>query len=139
MTKDPHVHLEHHLAADPARVYAAWTDPALISRWYCPNPDLPVTATTDLVVGGAYRVEMGPHVVEGVFTELRPDEVIAFTWQWTSLGEPVSHVRVELSPAEGGGTHLVLRHTGLSPEDAEGHTEGWTLSLARLEQELAAG
>lgn len=134
---EPDVRLERRIAAGPAHVYAAWTDPVLLARWYCPNPDLPVTATTDLVVGGAYRIQMGPHVVEGVFTELRPAEVVAFTWQWTSLGEPVSHVRVELTPADDGGTHLVLRHSGLSPADAEGHAEGWTLSLARLEDALA--
>jgi len=131
----PHVRIERTLMASPERVYAAWTDPAVLSRWYCPNPDLALEVTADAVVGGAYRVDMGggAYVAEGVYTELDPPRVVAFTWRWTTdPGGVESHVHVELSP-DGAGTRLILLHTGLTDaDDAAGHREGWDLSLDRL-------
>lgn len=130
----PSVRVERTLAAPPARVFAAWTDPAILSRWYCPNPDLPLDVEADARVGGRYRVDMGEgrFVAEGEYTELVPGRVVAFTWRWTT-SDAVSAVRVELSPTPEGGTRLVLVHAGLEDaEDAQGHREGWELSLARL-------
>jgi uncharacterized protein YndB with AHSA1/START domain len=128
------IRLERRIAAPPERVYAAWTEPALLSRWFCPNPELALNVTADVVVGGAYRVDMGGghYVAEGVYTELTPSRVVAFTWQWASSPDPVTQVRVELEPTDVG-TRLVLVQTGLAdPEDARGHREGWELALARL-------
>lgn len=129
------VHIERTLAAAPDRVYAAWTDPAIMQRWLCPNPDLPLDVTAHAVVGGRYRVDMGGgrYVVEGVYTALEPGRLVELTWRWTHEDGPASTVRVELSEAPGGGTRLVLRQTGLpSADDADGHREGWRLSLDRL-------
>lgn len=134
-TAGPQARVERTLAAPPERVFAAWTDPAILRRWYCPNPDLPLEVTADVRVGGRYRVDMGGgrFVAEGEYTELVPGRVVAFTWRWTT-SDAVSAVRVELSPTPDGGTRLVLVHTGLADaDDAQGHREGWELELARLE------
>ena len=132
------VRIERTVGAPPERVYAAWTDPALMNRWFCPNPALALDVTADVVVGGAYRVDMGEgrYVAEGMYTELDPPRVVAFTWRWVtsdvSALDPVTEVRVELNPADNG-TRLVLVQTGLADrEDAEGHREGWELMLDRL-------
>lgn len=133
-TVGPQARVERTLSAPPERVFEAWTDPAILRRWYCPNPDLPLEVTADARVGGRYRVDMGGgrFVAEGEYTELVPDRVVAFTWRWTT-SDDVSAVRVELSPTPEGGTRLVLVHTGLADaDDAQGHREGWELSLARL-------
>lgn len=130
------IRVERTLSAPPERVYAAWTDPALLSRWFCPNPDVELDVTADGVVGGRYRVDMGGrYVAEGTYTALEPARLVAFTWRWTTSTGPESHVRVELAPGEGGGTRLVLVHTDLEDDDdARGHGEGWELSLDRLER-----
>ena len=133
-TGGPQARVERTLAAPRERVFAAWTDPAILSRWYCPNPDLPLEVTADARVGGRYRVDMGGgrFVAEGEYTELVPGRVVAFTWRWTT-SDAVSAVRVELSPTPEGGTRLVLVHTGLADaDDAQGHGEGWDLMLDRL-------
>ena len=130
----PRVRVERTLTAPPERVFAAWTDPAILRRWYCPNPDLPLEVEADARVGGRYRVDMGGgrFVAEGEYTELVPGRVVAFTWRWTT-SDAVSAVRVELSPTPDGGTRVVLVHTGLADaEDAQGHGEGWELILGRL-------
>ena len=134
-TAGPQARVERTLSAPPERVFAAWTDPAILRRWYCPNPDLPLEVEADARVGGRYRVDMGEgrFVAEGEYTEVVPGRVVAFTWRWTT-SDTVSAVRVELSPTPDGGTRLVLVHTGLADaDDAQGHREGWELSLARLE------
>ena len=139
MTETPNetqteIRIERAIAAPPERVYAAWTDPAILSRWFCPNPELALDVTADVVVGGAYRVDMGNgrYVAEGTYAELDPPKVVAFTWRWTTSHDPVTQVRVELEPTDEG-THLVLVHSGLAdPEDAQGHREGWELTLNRL-------
>ncbi|GEN79675.1 SRPBCC family protein [Actinotalea fermentans] len=131
----PQARVERTLAAPPERVFAAWTDPAVLRRWFCPNPDLALDVEAEARVGGRYRVDMGEgrFVAEGEYTELVPGRVVAFTWRWTT-SDVVSAVRVELSPTPEGGTRLVLVHTGLADaDDAQGHREGWELSLARLE------
>jgi uncharacterized protein YndB with AHSA1/START domain len=133
------IRVERTLAAPPERVYAAWTDPALLGRWFCPNPDLALAVTADAVVGGRYRVDMGEgrFVAEGEYTALEPSRLVAFTWRWTTSDDPASEVRVELAPAgpgTPGGTRLVLVHSGLvDDDDARGHGEGWALQLDRLE------
>ena len=130
------VRIERHLPASPETVFRAWTEATVIERWFCPNPDLLVTATADPVVGGSYRVRMGAdHVAEGVYTDLVAARLVSFTWCWTSSPDEVSRVRVELAPAPDGGTDLVLLHTGLADaDDVESQAEGWQLSLARLER-----
>ncbi|HSE70803.1 MAG TPA: SRPBCC domain-containing protein [Nocardioidaceae bacterium] len=131
MTKNT-VRLERTLSAPIERVYAAWTDPSLLTRWYCPNPAWEVKVEGDIAVGGDYRVHMGDHVVEGTYTELQPPSVIAFTWRWLEFDNPASQVRVELTEVDGG-THLLLVHSDLADaEDARNHEEGWVGCLTRL-------
>lgn len=123
------------VAAPPDRVWTAWTDPQVLRRWYCPNPDMALEVEADVVVGGAYRVDMGggTYVAEGTYTVLEPPHLLEFTWRWTTSDGPPTQVRVELTPTDDGGTHVLLVQRGLADaQDAAGHVEGWELSLGRL-------
>ena len=131
------VRIERVLKATIERVYDAWTRPALLTRWYCPNPSLELQVESDLQVGGDYVVTMGPYVVRGRYTEVDPPKLLGFTWQWDHEGEP-SQVRVELTEVDGG-TRMLLSHTALTdPEDAAGHLQGWELQLDRLAELVTA-
>ena len=46
-------------------------------------------------------------------------------WEWTIPGEAPSVLRVELSPADGTGSVLVLEHRALPPDQAAGLGAGW--------------
>jgi len=131
--------LERTLAAPPERVFRAWTDPAELTLWFAPNPDLPVAAELDLRVGGAYRIRMGRHEALGAYVTIDPPHTLAFTWRWAS--EPDADdtvVTVSLVPA-GSGTLLTLRHERFADEAARAnHDVGWTQSLARLVEHAAA-
>ena len=41
-----------------ARVFAAWLDPALMTRWMCPGDTSHATVELDPRVGGTFRIVM---------------------------------------------------------------------------------
>jgi uncharacterized protein YndB with AHSA1/START domain len=127
------IRIEHDLPAEPARVWEAWTQPSLMDRWMCPNPDLTVSAHADAREGGAYRINMGgEYVASGTYVRLEEPAVLECTWHWEHETLTTA-LLVELEPTDDG-THLVLTHSDFTDEqDAEGAREGWELSLARLE------
>lgn len=136
-TTDTDIRIERVLQATIDRVYDAWTRQELLSRWYCPNPELELKVEADVRVGGRYVVTMGPHVVRGTYTELDEPQLIAFTWKWDGSNGPETQVRVELSEVDGG-TRMLLTHTGLqNAEDVANHLHGWEGNLERLPLLLA--
>lgn len=126
-----------------AAVYAAWTDPAQISRWMGPRDDFGETdVTLDLRVGGRYRFVMHApdgdvHRVGGVFREIVPERKLVYTWAWESTPERESLVTVLFRPA-GQGTELVLVHQRFADSAArDRHHEGWAGCLDRFGRHLA--
>src|SRR5579862_4268497 len=100
----------------PARVFAAWADPALKSRWFGGGTDdAPVELDTDFRVGGHERIRSAPGAYEGRYHDIVPDERIAFTYD-LSLGGPlvsISLATVEFRPTRDGvGTRLTYTEHG---------------------------
>ncbi len=122
--------LEQTYAAPAERVYAYFTDPELLVRWFCPNPDLPTTAELDVQPGGGWRVEMGDWVVGGSYVEVEPPSRLVFTFDWEDDDETATTVTVQITP-EVDTTRLVLEHEEYANDSA--HEEGWLLTLARLD------
>jgi uncharacterized protein YndB with AHSA1/START domain len=89
----------------PARVYAAWADPAMKGRWFGGGTDdAPVDLDVDFRVGGHERVRSEPGAYEARYHEILPDERIVFTYD-LSFGGPlvsVSLATVDFRPANGG-------------------------------------
>ena len=67
----PSLTLKRRIKAPPAKVFAAWTDPALMARWLGPVGTVELTAKTDPRVGGRYEMKMrmpdDEHNVSGVY------------------------------------------------------------------------
>jgi uncharacterized protein YndB with AHSA1/START domain len=138
----PSLTLKRRLNAKPEKVYAAWTDPAQIVRWFGPDAGAVTKADMDVRVGGRYVVifhtEDGEeHYVSGVYREVVPNERLQFTWAWRSTPERESLVTVQIRP-DGDGTSLTLIHEQFFDEDArDRHAYGWTGSLDKLERLFA--
>ena len=140
----PSLTLKRRLNAPPEKVYAAWTDPEKIARWFGPSQVKAgsVQAEIDLRVGGRYRISFeggdGEYFqVDGVYREVTPNARIAFSWAWHSTPERESQVTVSLQP-DGGGTLLTLTHEQFFDEAArDGHARGWDALLDKLENDLA--
>lgn len=145
---DQTIDFTHDFAAPPARVYAAWTDPARLPRWWGPDEDgRPFTVTRcDLQPqkGGRYRVVMRSpggetFVSRGMYQEVVPGERLIFTFAWEEDGI-LGHqtlVRLTFTPA-GEGTNLRFEQGTFPSRDArDSHESGWREALAHLDRYLA--
>ena len=140
----PSLTLKRRLNAAPAKVYAAWTDPEKIARWFGPAQVVAgsVRADIDARVGGRYRVSFKMqdgehHEVAGVYREMVPNQRLTFSWAWHSTPERESQVTVLLKP-DGDGTLLTLHHEQLFDQAArDGHESGWVGTLDKLEKYIA--
>ena len=114
---------------DPEATFALLTEPERLRRWQA------VTARVELRAGGQYRWTINPgHTASGTISEVEAGKRIVFTWGWEDsddLAPGASTVTITLEPAEGG-TNVRLVHSGLTPEQAAGHLEGWNHYGERL-------
>ncbi len=139
---EPSLTLKRRLKAPPASVYAAWTDPEKILKWFGPEEIETLRAQADVRVGGSFRIVMRSpdgeeHDVSGIYREVVPNEKLVFTWAWRSTPERESLVTVLIKP-DGEGSLLTLIHEQFFDEAArDRHREGWSGCLDKLERYLA--
>jgi uncharacterized protein YndB with AHSA1/START domain len=152
MTLMTAVRLQRTISAPPERVYRAWLDPELLSRWMAPGSLTVTRAEVDERVGGRYRIwQSGPEGQAGGFEaellELVPAERIVLRWGFVGpdrLAGPTfdSLLTVTLREAPGGATELTLVHERLDalrdalPEVADKVGVGWELALDKLAEAL---
>jgi uncharacterized protein YndB with AHSA1/START domain len=137
----PSLTLKRRLNAAPEKVYAAWTKPAQLAKWFGPDAGAVTRAETDVRVGGRYTMvfhtEDGEeHYVSGAYREVVRNQKLQFTWAWRSTPERESLVTILVKP-EGNGSILTLIHEQFFDEAArDRHQSGWTGCLDKLERYL---
>jgi uncharacterized protein YndB with AHSA1/START domain len=136
----PSLTLKRRLNARPEKVFAAWTRPEQIMKWFGPGNCDKYHAEMDLRVGGKYSIAFRTldsgedHKVGGVYREIVPNEKLVFTWAWQSTPERESLVTVTIK-SNGEGSILTLLHEQLFDENAAtGHNRGWNASLDKMER-----
>jgi uncharacterized protein YndB with AHSA1/START domain len=111
--------IERTYDAAPARVFAAWADPAAKRRWFG-DPEHPSNETLELDfrIGGRETNRGGPpggpvYVYEARYHDIVPNERIAYAYTMDMDGQriSVSVTTVEFMPA-GNGTRLVFTEQG---------------------------
>jgi uncharacterized protein YndB with AHSA1/START domain len=140
-TTRPGLTLERRIGAPPERVYAAWTQPENLIRWFGPAmvKQETVRADIDARVGGRYRISFDDdrgehHEVGGSYRELVPHSRLVFSWAWHTTPERASQVTVLLKP-DGAGTWLTLHHEQFFDVAArDAHQHGWLAPLDKLER-----
>lgn len=138
----PSLTIVRRFRASPARVYAAWTQPELMARWWGPDGGPVLDAQADPRVGGRFRVvfqtlDGETHDCRGEYQEVEVDRKLVFSWQWVTLPERRSLVTIRFRPVEDG-TEMTLTHARFFDEAArDGHQKGWSGALDKLER-LAA-
>lgn len=138
----PSLTLKRRLDAPPAKVYAAWTDPEKIVKWFGPDAGPVEQASVDVRVGGRYAVKFHTedgeeHNVSGTYREVVPNEKLVFTWAWRTMPERESLVTILIKP-NGDGSQLTLIHEQFFDEDArDRHQAGWNGCLDKLVLYLA--
>jgi len=136
--------IKRHFKAPPEKVFAAFTERALMQAWYGPETVTVPHCDVDARVGGRYRVEMhspsgGVHVVTGEFREIRAPERLVYTWGWLNgTGRGPETIVTLTFAARDGGTDLTLEQTGFLDQEArDRHEHGWTSSFNGLEAALS--
>lgn len=130
------------LAAAPARVFAAFSDAKLVSRWLTPSPHIRMSVLSfDFRVGGFYRFayhvpDGAVMIVNGTYRVIERPSRIAFSWNIEPPDEHAglqSEVVVSITP-DGEGCELHIRHSQLAlPGAGERHSSGWLGALYLLD------
>jgi uncharacterized protein YndB with AHSA1/START domain len=128
----------------PARVFAAWADPAIKARWFG-DGEVGPASTFDFRVGGRESNGSAPgadfaFAFDATYHDIVPDERIVFSYDLALGGAlvSISLATVELR-AVGAGTHLTYTEHGAfldGLDDPDGRAEGTRGLLDALGKEL---
>ena len=137
--------IERGYDATPARVFAAWADPAARQRWFVEEDGWESEYRQDFRVGGresGWFRQPGGEVYsnESLFQDIVPDRRIVFAYTMARGKAPISAslTTVELLPA-GGGTRLVFTEQIAlldGGDNAADREQGWRGLLDKLAAEL---
>jgi uncharacterized protein YndB with AHSA1/START domain len=143
--------VERTYAASPARVFAAFADPAAKKRWFASPDEMgPSEHNIDFRVGGRELNRAGPpggptYTFDALYQDIVPDQRIVSTYEMlvAETRISVSLATVDLKPA-GNGTRLVYTEQGafLDGHDTPAQREHGTGELldalgAELERQAA--
>jgi len=140
------------IAAPPARVFEAITDPEQTARWWGQPSVYRITERkADVRPGGKWlsvgvRADGTAFTVEGEYLEVDPPRLLVHTWIGSYSGSLKTIVRWELEPTDihglhasgprkaGTGTLVRVRQEGFAaaPAAAAGHADGWKRVLGWL-------
>lgn len=139
------------IGAPRALVWAAWTDPEHLKKWWAPAPHTTPECEMDLRSGGVFRTLMrGPdgteYPVDSVFLEVVELERIVFTDALTAGWRPVEKpfmTAIITLEEEGAATRYTARVLHATDADRKTHEEmgfheGWGTCVDQLAA-LAAG
>ncbi|MCK8463712.1 SRPBCC domain-containing protein [Aliiroseovarius sp. S1339] len=140
---DLSLEITRHIPYPPERVFDAWLDPKMLSKFMIAGAGVTVPeASADAKVGGRFKIIMRvpdagdlPH--EGEYRIIDRAKKLQFTWESHASTSENSVVTLDLKPKDGG-TDLRLKHVRFpSEESRDNHTGGWTAILAKLDEVLA--
>jgi len=140
--RDLAIRMERRFPAAPQVLFEAWTDGAAIAQWFLP----PVEATwidppiSDARPGGMLtllaEVRGERYHLFGRYRRVEFASLLAIDWCWQSLPiiDGPGNTRLVLRfEADGGGSLVVLEHTGFpTPQARDAHERGWARCLDSL-------
>jgi len=101
---DLDLRIDRIIRAPRTRVWAAWTDPLKLARWWLPDPTHCRVDQLDVVPGGAFVTSMsddglvfGPHL-DACLVVVDPGERIVFTNALDSRWRPANPTLVAMTP-----------------------------------------
>lgn len=132
-------------------VWACWTDPKLLPRWFMPEPHTVEEVEIDLRPGGIFRTRMNVDGTimdtPGVFLEVDATRRLVFTDAyapgWVMNPTPFMTAILRFSDADGGGTtyDVLVRHADKAARDNHekmGFFDGWGTVADQLGTAAAA-
>jgi uncharacterized protein YndB with AHSA1/START domain len=132
--------LERLIAAPPERVFALWTEPEQLVKWWGPEGfDVPESAL-DVRVGGQWCTTMRApdgrlRTVSGVYRVIDPPTRLVLTWAWNDddgARECETELTVTFQSAPGGTRLTLVQQTFPTTEARDRHSHGWLSSFVCL-------
>jgi uncharacterized protein YndB with AHSA1/START domain len=136
--------LKRVLPAARSVVFAAFSDPTHLAKWWGPEGFTTPSLRFEPHVGGRYRIEMQPpegdrfHLA-GEFREVDPPARLAYTFAWEDPHPDDAETVVTLSFRNlGEATEVALTQGPFKTEARRAlHRDGWTDSLDKVGQLLS--
>lgn len=142
----PPLEITRRIAAEPGRVWEAFTRAEALREWFHPPGVECAGAECEPYPGGIYRIRFRVPAADqefgltGVFLAVNAPKSLCYSWRWEDRPgfEFVSKVEVSFEPDEGG-VSVHVRHCGIpGATEREDHERGWNAVLGSLETYLAA-
>lgn len=137
--------IERVFKASPEKVFNAWTDPAILIRWWGPEGFETPECEMDVRAGGSWRTTMispkgDGHTVSGIYREISPPTRLVMTWGWEQDGERGHETVIEITfePVSSGTKMRLVQSVFESQNARDMHSEGWNSTLNDLERILAS-
>ena len=139
----PSLTLVRRIKAPPARVFAAFTRPEQLARWWGPDPGVALEAEADVRPGGRYRIVFRTrdgllNETIGEYRVVEPPRRLIFTFQWAQAPDRPSLVTVDIAPVAEGAELTILHEDFADDLVARSHEEGWNGALDKLERHFLA-
>jgi uncharacterized protein YndB with AHSA1/START domain len=127
------------IRASPERLFAAWTEPEQLLRWWGPPQVECAVAEVDLRVGGHYRLankfpDGSIWWIGGTFETVIPPHLLIYSWQLSpreivaggaAPAQRSERVTVRFEP-RGDSTDVTIIHEHIADEAARfSHEQGW--------------
>lgn len=129
--------------ADQQTLFQAFTDPAILVRWWGPEGVTIPECHIDLQVGGRWRTCMQGancehNCVGGVYKEISPPDKLAFTWAWDTPDGPGTETLITLEFRDHPeGCEMLFTQEGFADgEIRDRHDMGWNSSFICLQDYL---
>jgi uncharacterized protein YndB with AHSA1/START domain len=125
------------IRARPEALFAAWTDPQQLTRWWGPKGVSCTAAEIDLRVGGRYRIanrmpDGSTLWIAGEFEVIEPPSRLIYSWRLEIPQASTERVSVSFVPRDSG-TEVIVTHERIGSAAARTqHESGWIDCLGGL-------
>lgn len=131
--------IERVFKASPDKVFKAWTDPAILVKWWGPEGVTTPQCQMDVRNGGGWRTTMHMnsgenHTVSGVYREISPPDHLVMTWGWEEDGQRGHEtvIDIKFEPVSDGTRMRFVQSVFQSTEMRDRHQGGWDSSFKDL-------
>ena len=136
MTDTYSLRVANTIKAPRAKVFAAFTTPDILAKWFAPGTRMPKPEVLDVRPGGTFRIVMqgeedAPTAI-GEYREVIDGSKLVFTWSWD--GDPSQPTLVTVTFGDtADGTEVVLVHERFATASTrDHHQQGWQAIMDRL-------
>jgi uncharacterized protein YndB with AHSA1/START domain len=124
------------------KTWEAWTNPALILKWFGSDPNGEgIKAEMDVQAGGKFEISFvdsngTEHTCSGVYVVVEKPVELSFSWSWKSEPGVESLVTVSFIDKKNS-TLMQFEHANLGSASKHDYLQGWQSTFVKLVKVLS--